>query len=62
MAQIERIWPVVRWKKAASAILMIFRTLDLFLTRNRMEQVLGPKNDPLGVIQYWGVKGQYAQK
>jgi hypothetical protein len=52
--------PVGRWKKVASAILMKFRTLDLFLTRNRMEQVLGPKNDPLGVIL--GVKGQYAQK
>jgi hypothetical protein len=38
----------------------LFCTFDLFLSRNRMEQVLWPKNDPLRVIL--GVKGQYGQK
>jgi hypothetical protein len=46
----------VHWKKAASAISMKFCALDLIFTRNQMKQVLGPKNDALGV------KGQYGKK
>jgi hypothetical protein len=47
-------------KRQASDILMKFGTLDLFLTKNRMEIFSGPKNDPLGVKSR--VKGQYGQK
>ncbi len=47
-------------KSPAGAILMKFCTLDLFLTRNQMEQVSDPEKDPLGVVL--GVKGQYGQK
>jgi hypothetical protein len=47
-------------KSPAGAIFMKFFTLDLFLTRNQMEQVLGPEKDPSEVIL--GVKGQYGQK
>jgi hypothetical protein len=34
-------------KRRAGDILMEFGAFGLFLTRNRMEKVLDPKNDPL---------------
>jgi hypothetical protein len=40
----KRTWPPGNEKRRAGDIFMKYGTLDLFLTRNRMETVLGPKN------------------
>jgi hypothetical protein len=50
----KRTWHSSNVKSPAGAILMKLGGLGLFLTKNRMEKVLGPKTDP--------VKGQYGQK
>ncbi len=55
----ERTWPGGNEIRRAGDILM-FSTLGLFLTRNRMETGLDPKKCHLGVIL--GVKGHYGQK
>ncbi len=40
----KRTWPPGNEKRRAGDIFMKYGTLDLFLTKNRMETVLGPKN------------------
>ncbi len=47
-------------KSPAGAILMKLATLGLLLTKNRMKNVLGTTNEPLGAIL--GVKGEYGYK
>jgi hypothetical protein len=53
-------WQGSKRKSPPCAIFMKVGTLELFLTRNLMEQVLGPKTNPWGVKLC--VKGQRGQK